>query len=46
MNYITNASAGSGIIKYESYIIPFVNEIQIENLLYLLNSTKPEDFIR
>lgn len=46
MNYVTNVQPGCGLIKYESYIVPFINEIPEDYLLYLLNSTKPDDFER
>ena len=46
MNYVTNVQPGCGLIKYESYIVPFINKIPEDYLLYLLNSTKPDDFER
>ena len=43
MSYITNADAGSGLIKVGSYIIPFKNEFPNNTELYKLMTTKPSE---
>lgn len=44
LGYITNAPTGTGLIKYDGSIVPFVNKMP-KGLLYNLNTTKPEDRI-
>ena len=41
MRYITNAPAGSGLIKYGSALVPFVNKFNRDTKLYQLMTTKP-----
>lgn len=41
MSYITNSSAGCGLIKYGSALVPFVNEFPKNTKLYKLMTTKP-----
>lgn len=41
--YITNAQSGCGLIKYGASIVPFVNKIPEDNLIYQMNTTKPAD---
>lgn len=41
MSYITNADAGSGLIKYGSSLVPFVNQFPKNTRLYKLMTTKP-----
>lgn len=41
MSYITNADAGSGLIKYGSSLVPFVNQFPQNTRLYKLMTTKP-----
>jgi len=41
MRYITNAPAGSGLIKYGSALVPFVNKFNKDTKLYQLMTTKP-----
>ena len=41
MRYITNAPAGSGLIKYGSALVPFVNKFKKDTKLYQLMTTKP-----
>ena len=41
MNYITNADAGCGLIKYGSALVPFVNRFPKNTRLYKLMTTKP-----
>ena len=41
MRYITNAPAGSGLIKYGSALVPFVNRFNKDTKLYQLMTTKP-----
>jgi type IV secretory pathway VirB4 component len=41
MNYITNADAGCGLIKYGSVLVPFVNRFPKDSQLYKLMTTKP-----
>lgn len=41
MRYITNAPAGSGLIKYGSALVPFVNKFNKDTKLYQLMTTRP-----
>ena len=41
MRYITNAPAGSGLIKYGSALVPFVNRFPHDTKLYQLMTTRP-----
>ena len=41
MNYITNADAGCGLIKYGSSLVPFINRFPKNTRLYKLMTTKP-----
>ena len=41
MRYITNAPAGSGLIKYGSALVPFVNRFPKDTKLYALMTTRP-----
>ena len=41
MGYITNAPTGSGLIKYGSALVPFVNSFPRNTKLYELMTTKP-----
>lgn len=41
MSYITNAEAGSGLIRVGSAIVPFVNQIPKDSELYRLMNTSP-----
>lgn len=41
MDYITNAPAGSGLIRVGNAIVPFVNQIPRDSELYRLMSTTP-----
>ena len=41
MNYITNVEAGSGLIRYGSALVPFVNRFPKDTKLYQLMTTKP-----
>lgn len=41
LGYITNASAGCGLIKYGAAIVPFVNNFPKDTELYRLMTTKP-----
>jgi len=41
LSYITNAEAGSGLIKYGSSLVPFVNRFPKDTKLYQLMTTKP-----
>ena len=41
MNYITNVEAGSGLIRYGSALVPFVNRFPKATKLYQLMTTKP-----
>ena len=43
MRYITNAPAGTGLIKYGSALVPFVNRFKKDTKLYRLMTTKPSD---
>jgi type IV secretory pathway VirB4 component len=43
MGYITNAEAGSGLIRYGSQLVPFVNKFPKNTKLYKLMTTKPLD---
>jgi len=41
MSYITNADAGSGLLRYGSSLVPFVNRFPKSTKLYKLMTTKP-----
>ena len=41
LSYITNAEAGSGLIRYGSTLVPFVNRFPKDTELYKLMTTKP-----
>ncbi len=41
MGYITNADAGSGLLRYGSALVPFVNRFNRNTKLYKLMTTKP-----
>ena len=41
MRYITNAPAGTGLIKYGSSLVPFVNKFNRDTRLYELMTTRP-----
>jgi hypothetical protein len=43
MSYITNADAGSGLIRYGSQLVPFINKFPRQTQLYKLMSTKPSE---
>ena len=43
--YITNAKAGSGLIKFGGNIIPFENDIPADSEIYKLLTTKPGEAI-
>jgi len=45
MSYITNADAGSGLLRYGSSLVPFVNHFPRQTKLYQLMTTKPSDFV-
>lgn len=40
-NYITNAPAGSGLLRYGGALVPFMNRFKTDTELYKLISTKP-----
>lgn len=42
--YITNAQAGSGLLRYAGTLIPFVNRFKTDTELYRLITTRPSDF--
>jgi len=41
LGYITNAEAGSGLIRYGSALVPFKNKFPKNTELYRLMTTKP-----
>lgn len=41
LSYITNAAAGCGLIKYGSYLVPFINRFPKNTKLYRLMTTRP-----
>ncbi len=41
LSYITNAEAGSGLIRYGSTLVPFINRFPKDTELYRLMTTKP-----
>lgn len=43
LNYITNADAGSGLIRYGGSLVPFVNQFNTNTELYKLMTTKPNE---
>jgi type IV secretory pathway VirB4 component len=44
MSYITNAEAGSGLIRYGSQLVPFINKFPRNTQLYKLMTTKASEF--
>lgn len=42
MSHVTNASPGTGLIKFGPTLVPFVNEMP-KGPLYDLNNTNPHD---
>ena len=46
LGYITNAPAGSGLIKCGGAIVPFENEFPKNTKLYKLMTSKPDEAIR
>lgn len=46
LSYITNAGAGSGLIKCGSAIVPFVDRFPKDTELYKLMTTKPDEVRR
>lgn len=40
MNYITSADAGSGLLKYGSSLVPFINQFPKDTRLYKLMTTR------
>jgi type IV secretory pathway VirB4 component len=45
LSYITNADAGSGLLRYGSSLVPFVNKWPRQTKLYGLMTTRPSDFL-
>ena len=43
LSYITDASAGRGLIKVGLSLVPFVNDFLKQPALYKLMTTKPEE---
>jgi type IV secretory pathway VirB4 component len=43
MSYITNAEAGSGLLRYGSSLVPFVNHFNKSTKLYKLMNTRPSE---
>lgn len=43
--YITNAKAGSGLLKFGENLIPFENDIPRDTLIYSLLTTKPDEAV-
>ncbi len=41
MSYVTNAEAGSGLIRYGHALVPFVNKFPKDTQLYQLMTTRP-----
>lgn len=41
MGYITNSDAGSGLLRYGSSLVPFINKFPRDTQLYKLMTTKP-----
>ena len=41
LSYITNAEAGSGLIRYGGSLVPFVSRFPRDTKLYQLMTTKP-----
>ena len=41
MNYITNAEAGHGLLRFGSALVPFVNNFPKDTKLYKLMTTRP-----
>lgn len=42
-NFITNVQPGCGLIKYGASLVPFINKISRDMMMYDLNTTKPQD---
>ncbi len=43
LSYVTNSSAGEGLLFYGNVIIPFVDKFPKESKLYSIMTTKPEE---
>jgi len=43
LNYIKNADSGQGLIYYGKSIVPFVNKLSKESLMYKITSTNPNE---
>ena len=43
LSYITNADAGSGLLRYGSALVPFINRFPKNTELYKLMTTKPQE---
>ena len=41
LGYITDADAGCGLIRYGSYLVPFINKYPQDTQLYQLMTTRP-----
>ena len=46
LSYITNVSAGCGLIRCAGNIVPFVNSFPQNTQLYQLMTTKPDEALR
>ena len=46
LSYITDSQAGSGLIKYGSIMIPFVDKFPKDTELYKLMTTKPHEIVK
>ena len=45
LSYITNAEPGSGLIRYGSSLVPFVNRFPKDTEIYRMITTKPGEGI-
>jgi len=43
LSYITNAEPGSGLIRYGSSLVPFVNRFPKDTEIYRMITTKPRE---
>ena len=45
LKYVTNSEQGSGLIKFDSIVIPFIDKYPTDTKTYAIMTTKPEESI-
>ncbi len=43
MSYVTNADAGCGLLRFGSFIVPFINKFPVTTKIYKMITTKPNE---